>query len=71
MESLYKLKQAEEKFTNVSITHDLTLQERTDCKALVLEAKRKPDEEEGELLQRVRDAPGLMKIVRIPKRLRN
>ena len=71
MESLYKLKQAEEKFKNVSITHDLTLQERTECKALVLEAKRKQDEEEGEWLWRVRGAPGLIKTVRFPKRLRN
>jgi hypothetical protein len=68
MESLYKLKHAEDKFKNVSITHDLTLQERSECKALVIEAKSKQDEEKGEWLWRVRGAPGLMKIVRIAKR---
>ena len=68
MESLYKLKHAEDKFKNVSITHDLTIQERSECKALVIEAKSKQHEEKGEWLWRVRGAPGLMKIVRIPKR---
>lgn len=68
MESLYKLKNADDKFKNVSVTHDLTIQERSECKMLVNEAKAKQIEEKGEWLWRVRGAPGLMKIVRLPKR---
>jgi len=68
MESAYKLKNAEDKFKNVSITHDLTKQERAECKVLVAEAKTKQDVETGEWIWRVRGAPGMMKIVRIPKR---
>ena len=41
MESLHKLGQAEEKFKNISIAHDLTVNERNECKALVSEAKKK------------------------------
>ena len=62
MESLYKLKQAEEKFKNVPITHDLILPERTECKVLVLQAKRKHDKEEAEWLWRVRGAPVWRKL---------
>ena len=47
IESLYKLKHAEDKFKNVSINHDLILQERSECKALVIEAKSKQDEEKA------------------------
>ena len=71
MESVFKLKNAEDKFKNVSITHDLTKQERAECKVLVAEAKTKQDVETGEWIWRVRGAPGMMKIVRIPKRSTN
>ena len=68
MESLYKLKQADDAYKNVSITHDLTKKEREDCKALVEEAKKKQASEQGEWLWRVRGLPGMMKIIRIQKK---
>ena len=39
MESLYKLRGAEQKFSSVAIAHDMTLNERKECKKLVAEAK--------------------------------
>ena len=47
MESLHKLRNAESKFKNISVTHDLTLAERTECKKLVEDAKKKQNEETG------------------------
>ena len=40
MESLSKLRTADAKFKNLSITHDMTKNERTELKLLVEEAKR-------------------------------
>lgn len=67
MESLNKLKDAEPKFKNVSIAHDLTASERTECKNLVEEAKKKQTEETGEYLWRVRGPPGQLKLVKLKK----
>ena len=67
MESLFKLKNSDDKFKNISITHDMTKQERSDCKALVDQAKQKQSEEKGEYLYRVRGLPGAMKVIRIQK----
>ena len=39
MESMSKLKSAEAKYKQLSITHDMTQKERTQCKLLVQEAK--------------------------------
>ena len=41
MESLSKLKSAEESFRRLSITHDMSLRERIQCKQLVSDAKDK------------------------------
>ena len=67
MESLYKLRGADDKFKNISITHDLTQKERADCKALVEEAKKKQTEEAGEFIWRVRGLPGQLKLTKIRK----
>lgn len=67
MESLSKLRQADDKFRNVSITHDMTQNERIECKNLVEEAKKKQIDEQGEFLWRVRGSPGQLKIVRLRK----
>jgi hypothetical protein len=67
MESLYKLRGAEDKFKNISITHDLTQKERLECKALVEEAKKKQADEVGEFLWRVRGLPGQLKLTKIKK----
>jgi hypothetical protein len=67
MESLSKLRQAENKFKNISVTHDLTQQERSECRQLVEEAKKKQQEEQGEFIYRVRGLPGNLKIIKIRK----
>jgi len=65
MESLYKLKHADTKFRSVVISHDMTKQEREDCKKLVEEAKViASDDTSGEFVYRVRGLPGQMKIVK-------
>jgi hypothetical protein len=67
MESLFKLRDAEDKFKNISVTHDLTRTERGECKALVEEAKKKQTDEQGEFLWRVRGPPGQLKLIKIRK----
>ena len=66
MESLYKLKNADALFKNVSITHDLSKQDREECKKLISEAKTR--EISGEFVWRVRGLPGQMKIVKLQKK---
>ena len=65
MESLFKLKNAEALFNNVSITHDLSKEDREECKKLISEAKNR--EISGEFVWRVRGLPGQMKIVKLRK----
>ena len=69
MESLYRLKHAEQKFKGVVIAHDMTRTERDECKRLVAEAKDKEDDDtSGEFMYRVRGPPGNLRIVKIKKR---
>jgi len=67
MESLYRLKGAEDAFRNISVTRDLTQAERAECKRLVDEAKKRQQEEQGEFLWRVRGLPGQLKLIKIKK----
>lgn len=68
MNNLYKLKNLEEKFKNLSIAHDMTKQERKECKDLVEEAKKQSAEDTtGNYIYRARGAPGAMQIVRLRK----
>ena len=65
MESLYRLRSADDRFRSISIVHDMTARERADCKQLVEEAKAKQLTETGNFMWRVRGAPGQMKVVKI------
>jgi len=57
------------KFKEVVISHDLTKQERDDCKRLVANAKEQESQDtSGEFIYRVRGPPGEMRIVKLPKR---
>ena len=67
MESVYKLKGADDKFKNISVTHDLTQKEREECKKLVEQAKKNQSEESGEFIWRVRGLPGQLKLIKIKK----
>ena len=71
MESLYKLKNVDKKFKGINIAHDITVNERLECRNLVAEAKQKEAEDSsGEYLYRVRGTPGKMRIVQIKVRHR-
>jgi len=39
MESLFKLKSAEQKFRGIIVAHNMTAKERQECKKLVIDAK--------------------------------
>lgn len=68
METLFKLRNAPDKFKNLSITHDMTKSERIECKKLVEDAKKKEsDEPQGEYIWRVRGLPGQLKLIKIRK----
>lgn len=68
MESLYKLKDADEDLHQLSITHDLTKKEREEIRAKVQEAKERENNETGEYIWRVRGNPGFLRIVRLRRR---
>ena len=69
MESLNKLRMLEEKFKKVVVVHDMTPKERQECKEMVQEAKRLESQESGDFIYRVRGSPGMMKIIKIRKRM--
>lgn len=69
MESLSKLKSADDKFKNIVVAHDLTQNEREACRELVAEAKRREqNDNSGEYIFRVRGPPTDLRIVRLKKR---
>jgi len=68
MQMAYKLRTVE-KFKEVVISHDLTKQEREECKGLVATAKvQESQDTSGEFIYRVRGPPGEMRVVKLPKR---
>ena len=67
MESLAKLKSAGAEFRNISVSHDMTIKDRNECKKLVEEAKAKSADSQGNFVWRVRGLPGQMKLVRLRK----
>jgi len=69
MESLNKLRMLEEKFKKVVVVHDMTPKERQECKEMVQEARRLESQESGDFIYRVRGSPGMMKIIKIRKRM--
>jgi hypothetical protein len=69
LESLGKLKDADDKYKQIIFAHDMTKEDRQECKRLVAEAKkRQSDDHSGEYLYRVRGAPGNLRIDKIRKR---
>ena len=69
MDSLFRLKETESRFKNVIIGHDMTKNEREQCKQLVEEAKFKTaHESSGEVIYKVRGPPGHMKIISVRRR---
>jgi len=69
MESAGRLCGAPDKFKGISVTHDMTLAEREQCKQTVAEAKAKTAADtSGEWKFLVRGPPGEMKVIRVRKR---
>ena len=68
MENATRLSRAVDRYTGVTISHDMTVKEREQCRKLVNEAKQKQEEDlSGEYIYKVRGSPGQMKIVRYRK----
>jgi len=69
MESLYKLRNAEQKYRGIVIAHDMTKLERDQCKEAVADAKSMAAQDSsGEYVYRVRGPPGEMKVLKFRKR---
>ena len=69
MESLYKLRNGEQRFKSIVVAHDMTKLEREQCKELVAEARNMAAQDSlGEYLYRVRGPPGEMKILKFRRR---
>jgi len=69
MQNLGRLRNADSKYKSIVIAHDMTVQERAECKRLVEEAKDMASQDtSGEYLYRVRGLPGQMTIAKIRKR---
>ena len=65
MENLFKLKHLDSEFKNVIIAHDMTVNERQECRTLVDDAKKTEEDTSGNYIYRVRGPPGAMSIVRL------
>ena len=65
MQNTYKMKSAPDNLKSMIVTHDLTQNERDQCKKLVQEARERAENDlSGEWVYRVRGSPGKMRIVR-------
>ena len=69
VESVSKLKHADEKYSRIILTHDMATEDRDEYKRLVAEAKEKQkDEISGEFIFRVKGAPGNFRLLKIRRR---
>ena len=66
MDSLFRLKSIDAKFKGITVSHDLTKNERGECKKLVDEAKLNENQDDsGEWIYRVWGLPSQMRIISI------
>jgi len=69
LESVSKLRDADEKYNRIILTHDMNTEDREEYKRLVAEAKEKQqDEISGEFIYRVKGSPGTFRLLKIRKR---
>jgi len=69
MDSLLRLKGIDAKFKGITVLHDMTKNERDDCKKLVDEAKQKEIQDVlGEWIYRVWGPPGQTRLISIKKK---
>ena len=70
IENLSNLRYAEEKHKRISVTHDMTIGEREQCKELVKQCKTKQlQDQSGEWIFKVRGPPGDMRIVKLKRKI--
>ena len=67
MESVSKLKHADEKYSRIILTHDMATEDREEYKRLVAKEKQK-DEISGEFIFRVKGASGNFRLLKIQRR---
>ena len=68
MESLGMLKDADDRFRNISITHDMTKSDREQCKEMVQQAiEKRAADQSGEFKYLVKGAPGSMRVIKVRK----
>ena len=69
LDSLNRLRDTEDRYRRLIFAHDMTKEDRAECKQLVEEAKKKEhDDPSGEFIYRVRGPPGHLRIEKIRKR---
>jgi len=69
MESVSKLKDAEEKYSRIILINDMNTEDREEYKRLDAEAKDKQkDEISGEYIFRVKGSPGTFRLLKIRRR---
>jgi len=68
MESLYKGKNGKSHFKQLSVTQDMTKNDRSEMQKKAEGGKEKKRENTGEYIWRVRGATGSLKVVRLRKR---
>jgi negative regulator of genetic competence, sporulation and motility len=69
MDSLFRLTNIDAKFKGITVSHDMTKDERDDCKKLVDETKQKENyAASGEWTFRVRGLPGQLRVISIKKK---
>ena len=69
MESVRKLKGAEEKYSRIILIHDMSTEDREEYKRLVSEAKDKQNDQiSGEHIFRVKGTPGNFRLLKIRRR---
>ncbi len=68
MKSLGMLKEADDRFHNISIQHDMTKRDREQCKEMVKQAiEKKAADQSGEFKYLVKGAPGSMRVIKVRK----
>ena len=65
MENLNKIKQLDDEFQNIVVSHDLTKDQREQRIKLVAEAKQKQANDSGEYIYRVKGEPTNLRIIRM------
>ncbi len=68
LESLSLLKNADDRFKNISIAHDMTKSDRAQCKEMVRQAsEKKAADQSGEYEYLVKGMPGNMRVIKVRK----